>query len=48
MEKWETEKDKRIITKAFFKTNRTFISLAVKQNKNMTSLLDWGKRHCLY
>ena len=48
MEKWETEKDKRILTKTFFKTNRTFIGLAVETKHKYDELVGWGKKHIVF
>ena len=42
-ETWETEKDKQILTKTIFKTNRTFIGLAVETKQKYDELVGLGK-----
>ena len=47
-ETWETEKDKQILTKTIFKTNRTFIGLAVETKQKYDELVGLGEEHILF
>lgn len=46
--KWETEKDKQILTKTFFKTNRTFIGLGVESKEKYDELIALKKKHIVF
>ena len=45
---WEEAKDKRIIENTTFKTNRTFVGLAVESMDELTHMRDAGEEHIVF
>ena len=45
---WEQTKDKRIVQKKIFKTNRTFIGLAVETMAELTDMKNSGEEHIVF
>ena len=46
--KWELEKNKRIVTKIFFRTNCIFIGLAVDKRQKYDELVESGEKHIIF